>query len=412
MGTKPDKIAAAAMTSRFRARFWQPPRPHGEIIPDRTVSFLELFYDLVYVVLIARAAHTLAHHVSWGTVADFAAIFGLLWIAWLNGTIYHELHSRQDGRSRTFVFVQMVLLAALAVYTGGAAGADGAGFATVYSLLLLVLTWLWYVVRRQDSVEYHQLTARYISGMLVSVAVMVGSIALPDDDRVWAWGALVVTWAAFGIYQFGFRAEEDDRRFVITDSLVERFGLFTIIVLGEVVVGVVDGLSEAERNVTTIATGLIGLQIGFGFWWTYFDFVGGREPRHRSLSRTAWIYGHLPVSMAIAASGAAMVSLVEHARDDRAPAATVWLLTGSTAVMLLSLALTMRSLAVSDEEEAVYGPATTAVLIGAAAAIGLGVLRPSPLILVVCVVAIQSAVWWFAVDRWLRYGRSPGVFEG
>jgi low temperature requirement protein LtrA len=51
-------------------------------------------------------------------------------------------------------------------------------------------------------------------------------------------------------------------------------------VLGEVVVGVVDGLSEVERDLPTIATAILGLTIGFGFWWTYFDLPGPayREP--------------------------------------------------------------------------------------------------------------------------------------
>jgi low temperature requirement protein LtrA len=44
----------------LRRWFLRPPRPHGEVIEDRTVSFLELFYDLVYVVLIGQVAHTLA----------------------------------------------------------------------------------------------------------------------------------------------------------------------------------------------------------------------------------------------------------------------------------------------------------------------------------------------------------------
>ena len=52
------------MLTLFKSRFWQPPRAHGDVIEDRTVSFLELFYDLIYVVVIARAAHTLAGHLT------------------------------------------------------------------------------------------------------------------------------------------------------------------------------------------------------------------------------------------------------------------------------------------------------------------------------------------------------------
>ena len=63
-----------------------------------------------------------------------------------------------------------------------------------------------------------------------------------------------------------------------THSLVERFGLFTIIVLGEVVFGVVNGLSLAEQDLETIATGMIALAVGFGLWCIYFDLVGGRLP--------------------------------------------------------------------------------------------------------------------------------------
>ncbi len=55
---------------------------------------------------------------------------------------------------------------------------------------------------------------------------------------------------------------------------------------------------------------MIGLMIGFAFWWTYFAFVGDRRPRTDGGRLTYWMFGHLPVTMSIAATGAAMVSLV------------------------------------------------------------------------------------------------------
>ncbi len=85
------------MFSRFHSRFWLPPRSHSEVIEDRTVSFLELFYDLVYVVVIARAAHALSGHVSWRGVGEFAVVFGLIWIGWLKATLYYDRHGREDG---------------------------------------------------------------------------------------------------------------------------------------------------------------------------------------------------------------------------------------------------------------------------------------------------------------------------
>ena len=390
------------LLGRFRRRFWQPPRAHGEVIEDRTVSFLELFYDLVYVVVIARAAHTLAEDISWRSVAEFAVVFGLIWLAWLNGTVYHDLHGRDDGRSRAFIFVQMLVLALLAVFTADAAGASGTQFGLVYGAFLVVLTWLWYSVRRRDAAEYRVLTGRYLAGMMASIPIVGGSAFLPDGPRLIVWALFVAAWIAGGFLLGVTAGPGRDGGFVVTDSMVERFGLFTIIVLGEVVVGVVTGLSELEPDFRVVATGLIGLVVGFGIWWTYFDYVGRRLPRPGGSARSLWALSHLPLAAGIAASGAAMVSLVAHAGDDRAPAPTAWLLTGSVALGLVALVGIMMSLRDFVRLSAIYRPLVPVVLGGAAAALGAGWWRPVPWLLATLVVTVLSVLWWFAVFRLLR----------
>lgn len=52
-------------------KWWQPPRKASERVEGRTVTFLELFYDLVYVVLIAQLAHALSEHVDTKGVVGF-----------------------------------------------------------------------------------------------------------------------------------------------------------------------------------------------------------------------------------------------------------------------------------------------------------------------------------------------------
>lgn len=388
------------MFAVFRERFWQPPRAHGDVIEDRTVSFLELFYDLVFVVVVARASHELAHHLTWRGVFDFVVVFGLIWFAWLNGTTYYDLHGREDGRTRTYVFGQMLLLALLAVFTADAAGEGGTGFALTYTGFLLLLTWMWFTVRQQDSEEYMALTGRYLMGMVASVFVMGASAALPDDARVVLWAVFVGSWLVLWILTERWAIRMRDIGLDITESLVERFGLFTIIVLGEVVVGVVTGLSEIERTFETVATGMIGLMIGFGIWWTYFDYVGRRlpSPDRQSL----WMASHLPITMAITASGAAMISLVEHAADERAPAATAWVLTGAVAVALVSLVGAMYAVRDFERLSSIYRALTPAMLLAAGAALLAGWARPAPWALVLVLVAVLSAPWWVAVDRWLR----------
>jgi low temperature requirement protein LtrA len=144
---------------RFKRWFWRPPRAHGEIIADRQVSVLELFYDLVYVAVIGQAAHHLGEHVSVRGVAEFAVAFALIWIAWINGSLYLELHGREDGRTRSIVFVQMGILVLLAVFTADAADGSGRSFALVYAVFLVLQTGLWYTVWLQDRQDYPEFLA-------------------------------------------------------------------------------------------------------------------------------------------------------------------------------------------------------------------------------------------------------------
>ncbi|MGI9597917.1 MAG: low temperature requirement protein A [Acidimicrobiales bacterium] len=387
----------------FLKGFWQPPRAHGEIDRDRTVSFLELFYDLTYVVVIARAAHHLAEHVSWRGAAEFAVVFSLIWIAWLNGTLYYELHGREDGRTRMFVFLQMLILSLLAVFTGEATGEAGAEFAWTYVAFFVVLTYLWYSVRRIDPEEYRPITARYLTGMVISVAVLAVSSFLPDDARLIVWGAFVVLWGA-GAMLIGKATERGGLTtgLTVTHSMTERFGLFTIIVLGEVIVGVVDGLSDAERTATVAVTGLLGLMIGFAFWWTFFDFAGRRLPRTAETNawQTRWMLSHLPVTMSIAASGAAMVSLVEHASDSATPAASAWLLTGSVALGLVSMVVLFRTLDDYDRLPTLYGRASVSLPAAALVVLFLGWWAPAPWLLAAAVVVILGLTWVDVLRQW------------
>jgi low temperature requirement protein LtrA len=272
------------LAGRFWRWLWRPPRPHGEPITGRSVSFLELFYDLVYVAVVSQAAHHLADHVSPRGVGEFAVVFALIWVGWINGTLYLELHGREDGRTRTVVFLQMGVLVLLAVFTAEAADGSGRGFATAYAAFLALLTWLWYVVRREDRDDHPEFltpTKHYVTGVGLSAAVVFGSAFLPDGSRFVVWACVAVGWIG-GLLALGHPAVGLSRGLQPTDSLVERFGLFTIIVLGEVVFGVVGGLSASEHDVKTITTGMVALVIGFGFWWIYLDLVGRRPPVRRT----------------------------------------------------------------------------------------------------------------------------------
>ncbi len=386
------------LAAGFRA-WLRPPRGDNEAMEDRTVSFLELFYDLVYVVLIARIAHTLAGEVSWTGLRDFVLVFTLIWIAWINGTLYHELHGGEDGRSRGYIFVQMALLVVLSVFTDHATTdtGDGRGFSIVYTLLLVLLGWQWSDARRQDTPEIRRLDTNYILGVGVVAAVVAASVFVNSND------ARLILWLIAAVVNFTGAMVQGPRfgdALRVTESMAERFGLFTIIVLGEVVVGVAEGLTEAGSSALAVVTGLLALGIGFGLWWNYFDFVGRRVPRPGIAPRTIWLYGHFPLTMSIAVAGASMVSLIEHAADAQTPNSTAWLVSGSVAATSVSLAaVTMTTAAHPGRRLVPY-----ALLGAAVVSLVLVLLRPAPWVLALGLCLALLGVWVEAFIRHARHG--------
>jgi len=404
--------ASTRTTSRvlrlFKTWFWRPPRSHGDTIVDRRISPLELLYDLVYVAVISQAGLGLPVHVSLIRLATFTVVFSLTWIAWTNGSLYLELHGRSDGRTRTYVFVQMGILAILAVFARGAGDRAGRAFALTYSAFLAVMTWLWYTVRRQDVTERPELvdeTGRSVVAMAVSAALMVASAYLPAKPRLIVWAVLVAGWIVL-LLLMGRSRIGLSRGMTPTDSLVERFGTFAIIVLGEVVFGVVAGLSLANRDLETIFTGMVAPVVGFGFWWIYFDVVGGRLPKGDGRALANWILGHHPLALSIAAAGVGMVSLIAHAHDASTPAPTAWLLSGSVAVGLIALVLISRALSDAVRLAAVYRPLEIAMAIGAVVSLLVGAARPAPWIFALLLVVVLTLVWAVAIRGFLLAGDS------
>jgi low temperature requirement protein LtrA len=109
-----------------------------------------------------------------------------------------------------------------------------------------------------------------------------------------------------------------------TPSLIERMGLFVIIVLGEVIVGGVSGMADLDPLDTHgIVVGLLGVVVAIGLWWIYFDLVSHRPPVPRRTQ--LWLNLHFPLVVAIAAGGAAVLNTIEH-EAGALPDALRWLL--------------------------------------------------------------------------------------
>jgi low temperature requirement protein LtrA len=390
--------------ARLRRSLWQPPRPHGEQPRERVVGPLELFYDLAVVVLVAQAAHRLAGHLTWPGLGQFAAVFTLVWIAWVNGSLHHELHGHEDARARGTFLLQILVLAAMGAFIPQAGGARGAAFAVASAVLFAVLTALWLLASRGDRPEYRRPSRLFVAGTAASAVLLAGSALLPAGARVPAWGVLDVAYLAGFATILLTTDPAAAPAMVVSDALTERFGGFIIIVLGETLTGVVAGLSSRPINVLIMAVGLVAVVVGFGAWWTYFDFAGGRRARTERSASVRWMIGHLPLTAAVAAMGAAMLSLVDHAHQGRTPAATAWVLSAGAAVMLGATMLIAATLQAWDRDRTLYRSLARICAVVAVACVGVGAARPAPLVLGLALVILLSIPWGYAVVRRLASG--------
>jgi low temperature requirement protein LtrA len=371
------------------------------------VGPLELFYDLAVVVLIGQAAHRLAVHLTWGGLGEFAVIFTLVWIAWANGSLHHELHGHEDARARSTFLLQILVLAAMGAFIPEAGGARGAAFALAAAVLFAVLAVLWLLASRGDRPEYRRASRLFVAGTAGCAVLLAATALLPVSARVPAWGLLDAAYLAGFAAVVLTASPAQAAALIVSDALTERLGAFIIIVLGEILTGVVAGLSSQPISGLTLAVGLVAVVVGFGAWWTYFDFAGGRRPRPERRASLQWILGHLPLTAAVAAMGAAMLSLVDHAHDTRTPSATAWVLCAGAAIVLGATMLIAASLPAWRRDRGLYQPLARTCAAVAVACLALGAARPAPLFLGLALVLLFGIPWGLAVARRLADAADP-----
>ncbi|MFI2206041.1 low temperature requirement protein A [Streptomyces sp. NPDC020192] len=370
----------------------------GEQPQQRVVGHLELFYDLV-VVLVGQAAYHLAGHLTWSGVGEFAAVFALVWIAWLNGTVHHELHGREDARGRVLFLVQIFVLVPLGAFIPKVGGENGVKFAVDAGILFAVLAVIWMLAVRRNPPGWRVPSRLYVTLTAGCAVVLFASAFLPAGARLLVWGLLAAASLVEIAVVIALFPQGQTEVLCFTDALRERFGLLIIIVLGEVLTGVVTGLSDEPISALNLSVAIVAVLVGFGAWWTYFDFAGHYRPRRTRVVTLQWMFTHLPLTGTVAAMGAAIVSLVEHAHDRRTPAATAWVLCAGVAIVLSLTMLLVTGLEVWHRDRERYQPAVRTCLVMALAALALGPARPAPLVLAVVLVVLLAIPWAVAVTR-------------
>ncbi|MGW1315410.1 low temperature requirement protein A [Streptomyces sp. NPDC002426] len=295
----------------------------------RTATALELFFDLCFVAAVAQASAAFEHELAEGNVGHavlgYAMVFFAIWWAWMNFTWFASAYDTDDVPYRLLTLVQIT--GALVVAAGAAEALRHEDFTVItwgYVVMRLAMVTQWLRAARSDP-ERRRSCLRYAAGILVVQAGWVARLALPEDWGLPAFAVLVLAEIAVPVW-----AENAAMTTWHPHHIAERYGLFTLIVLGETMTAATAAVRTALDGETTpgdIAALVVGgVLTVFALWWLYF---AQNAPRRLTSLRSAilWGYGHYAVFASAAAVGAGLAVNVAHSTghghlSDRAAAAT------------------------------------------------------------------------------------------
>ena len=299
---------ATASGAVMHARM-MPRSPHEG---HRAATPLELFFDLVFVVAIAQAAGALHHAISEGHVAHglagYLMVFFAIWWAWMSFTWFASAYDCDDVPYRLMVFVQMA--GSLVIAAGVPAMFEGERPTTVtigYLIMRTAVVAQWLRAATADPPR-RKTAHRYAIGISTLQIAWVALLFLPRLSL-----AAFVFFACLELL-LPMWAERAAPTPWHPRHIAERYGLLTLIVLGESIlaamIAVQSALAGGERVSALAPTIVGGLLIVCSMWWMYFD-----RPVHDLLTsfRRAfmWGYGHYVVFASAAAVGAGLAANVD-----------------------------------------------------------------------------------------------------
>jgi len=352
-------------------------RPRDPREPGRASSPLEAFFDLVFVVAVSLASGQL-HHAETGHdpgqgILMYGLVFFAIWWAWMNFTWFATAFDTDDWWYRVVTLVQM---GGALVMAAGAGPAMGAGDMTVmivgYVIMRLALVSQW-LRAAAASPELRGTAVRYAIGVAVVQALWMGLPAVPRSFFAPVCFVLILAELAVPVL-----AERHRQTPWHAGHIAERYGLFTLIVLGESVLAstnaVVDALGHAEHIAPLLAISACGLVLAFGMWWIYFS---REHDEHITTLPKAlrFGYGHYAIFAAAGAFSAGIEVAIDVDTNEAGLAAAAAAATVTVPVALFVLGtwfITLRH---------TLSPLVNAVVAGLAVAIGLAAFAPASLAL-------------------------------
>ena len=372
----------------------------------RASTPLELLFDLTFVVAVARAGIELHHALAQGDVghalAGYAAVFFGLWWAWVNFTWFASAYDTDDVPYRLLTLLQM---AGVLVFAAGIPAAfehfDFTIAVVGYVIMRMALVTQW-LRAAQSHPEGRAGTLRYAVGVTVVQLCWIGWLFLPGLTHLTGFFVLVAAelavpaWAEFGGRPTPWHP----------GHIAERYGEFTIIVLGEVVAAIATAMQEAVDH-SRPSPGLItaaaaGLLLVFALWWSYFKHSATEEIRQSLRWTFVWAFAHYLIFAAVAALGAGLQVVIGTLTHSTRVTPSFAAFTVAIPVTIYIVVLAQLSARGSGEPAALQLTLLTAALILAAAAATPILTLPLSIVIMVVLVALLLAYHLTAAHRATR----------
>lgn len=350
----------------------------------RASTWLELFFDLCFVVAVASLGRSLHNDPTLGGVLGFFGLFVPVWWAWMGFTWYATAFDNDDVIYRVAMLAAMLCVLGLAasieaVLGGGATVA----FVLAYSGLKLLLVGLYLRARRYSSGILRRYCTIFAAGNSLGATLWLASLLVPEPARYGVWALALLVEILTPI--LAWKTLPDPNMVFHPEHVPERYGLFTIIVLGESVLAVASATAGTDWAPPAVLTGVFGFVTAACVWWLYFDYAGSSALTLGVRSGFSWGYAHLFIYASIAAFGVGTQLAIEGAAGHPEIAAAAGvpgeefgvaaraILAGGVAVYLASISFIHRVNRRSVEDRVVFAR------LGAAAALTLLVLLGSAL---------------------------------
>jgi len=291
--------------------WWGAPKKFSTEKIERKISWLELFYDLVYVIAISTITHYVAQQFSINALLDYFYMFVIIFWGWLNGSLYHDLHGTEGLRTKLMTLWQMVIVAALVITLHSETKHLLFNATIILLIMQIYITYLWWSVGLYDK-EHRRLNRPYSIIYIISFVLIFATLFVKQPYvRILFYLTLILNCSPpFVTYLL---LKRKTNALSLSSSMTERLGLFTTIVFGEVVLGVINGIiATHDLSALTWLQFVLAISIVFALWWLFFTIVSDRQCKDGLLNSSIFELLFIPTLIGLGMLGASFNDLFKY----------------------------------------------------------------------------------------------------